>query len=408
MTLPAPPPKPERATRRGSAPASRITCAVCRSAGWALNSRDATFFSVSATNSSKLPWKDEDFSSDSSYNYGPSNFLVNGRAQDNPTGFTSAVDVIKCDADLKGRYVLVSYRTITADGGFEELVYRNSDNGSRLVWDGSKWTLYGPDQTDWYTASSSDQLRYPQDQTLVWEVGIAGEGSNSNLPLIVAVPGATKLPKANKTVLNVAGAGTAEANGTYNPVDGVDAFGSSMIWLKSDGTYKIWCNAIAVANWLIGKADSITGEYLLLDPPAANGAIEGPYAEDGSSKTWDVVAEGTAPAPTVTAVIVKNVLTVSDCSSPAEINGEYELVDDTAEGDNRIWKHTSANYWISRGTGYTVWMLRSVAGRPSNPGSGSVYFYGSDTSKANPYNDDGTSYSWSSMNGSGTLSIIKG
>lgn len=107
-------------------------------------------------------------------------------------------------------------------------------------------------------------------------------------------------------------------------------------------------------------------------------------------------------------MIVKDVLTVSGCSSPAEINGEYELVDDTAEGDNRIWKHTSANYWISRGTGYTVWMLRSVAGRPSNPGSGSVYFYGSDTSKANPYNDDGTSYSWSSMNGSGTLSIIKG
>ena len=380
------------------------------STGWALNSRDATFFSIYATNTDKLPWKDEGFSSDSSWSYGPSNFLVNGRPLDNPTGFTSAVDVIKCDADLKGRYVLVGYRTIVADGGFEELVYRKADNGSKLVWDGSKWTLYGPDLTDWYTASSSDQLRYPQDQTLTWEVGITGEGSNSNLPLIVAVPGETKLPKANRTVLTVAGAGIAEADGIYNPVDGVDAFGSSMIWLKSDGTYKIWCNAIsgAVANWLIGEANSITGKYLLLDPPVANGAIEGPYGEDGSSKTWEVAAGSTAPAPTVTAVIVKDVLTVSGCSSPADLNGEYELVDDTAEGDNRIWKHTSANYWISRGTGYTVWMLRSVAGRPSNPGSGSVYFYGSDSSKANPYNDDGTSYSWSSMNGSGTLSIIKG
>ena len=37
MTLPAPPPKPERAIKRGSAPANRITCAVCRSAGWARN-----------------------------------------------------------------------------------------------------------------------------------------------------------------------------------------------------------------------------------------------------------------------------------------------------------------------------------------------------------------------------------
>ena len=374
---------------------------------WALNSRDATFFSVYATNSSKLPWKDEDFSNDSSYNYGPSNFLVNGRPLDNPTGFTSAVDVIKCDADLKGRYVLVGYRTIVADGGFAELVYRKADNGSRLVWDGTKWTLYGPDQTDWYTASSSDQLRYPQDQTLTWEVGITGEGSNSNLPLIVAVPGETKLPKANRTVLTVAGAGTADANGTYNPVDGVDAFGSSMIWLKSDGTYKIWCNAIsgAVANWLIGEANSIIGKYLLFDPPAADGAISGPYTEDGSSKTWQVAAGGTAPAPTVTAVIAKDTIILSG-ASPEAINGEYELIDDTAEGDDRIW--SNGTYFVARGTSYTVWMVRSVDGRPSDPGSGSVYFYGSDTSKNTPYNDDGTSYSWYSMYGSGTLSVTKG
>lgn len=377
------------------------------STGWALNSRDATFFSVYATNSSKLPWKDEDFSSDSSYNYGPSNFLVNGRAQDNPTGFTSAVDVIKCDADLKGRYVLVGYRTITADGGFEELVYRKADNGSKLVWDGSKWTLYGPDLTDWYVTSSSDQLRYPQDQNLTWEVGIAGEGSAANLPLIVAVPGETKLPKANKTVLNVAGAGIAEANGTYNPVDGVDAFGSSMIWLKSGGAYKIWCNAIsgAVANWLVGAADSITGKYILLDPPAADGAISGPYNEDGSSKTWQTAAGSTDPAPTVTAVIVKDTITLSG-ASPDAINGTYELVDDSAEGDERIW--TNGTYFVARGTSYTVWMVRNVTGRPSDPGSGGVYFYGSDTLKANPYNDDGTSYSWYSMNGSGTLQVVKG
>lgn len=377
------------------------------STGWALNSRDATFFSVYAANTDKLPWKDEDFSNDSSYNYGPSNFLVNGRPLDNPTGFTSAVDVIKCDADLKGRYVLVGYRTIVADGGFAELVYRKADNGSRLVWDGTKWVLYGPDQTDWYTASSSDQLRYPQDQTLTWEVGITGEGSNSNLPLIVAVPGETKLPKANRTVLTVAGAGTADANGTYNPVDGVDAFGSSMIWLKSDGTYKIWCNAIsgAVANWLIGEANSIIGKYLLFDSPAADGAIEGPYTEDGSSKTWQVAAGGTAPAPTVTAVIAKDTIILSG-ASPEAINGEYELIDDTAEGDERIW--SNGTYFVARGTSYTVWMVRSVDGRPSDPGSGNVYFYGSDTSKANPYNDDGTSYDWYSMYGSGTLSVAKG
>lgn len=376
------------------------------STGWALNSRDATFFSVSATNSSKLPWKDEDFSSDSSYNYGPSNFLVNGRAQDNPTGFTSAVDVIKCDADLKGRYVLVGYRTITADGGFEELVYRKADNGCKLVWDGSKWTLYGPDLTDWYVTSNSDQLHYPQDQSLTWEVGVAGEGSAANLPLIVAVPGEAKLPKANKTVLNVAGAGIAEADGTYNPVDGVDAFGSSMVWLKSGGAYKIWCNAIsgAVANWLIGEANSITGKYILLDPPGADGTISGPYNEDGSSKTWQTAVGSTDPAPAVTAVIAKDTITLSG-ASPDAINGTYELVDDSAEGDERIW--TNGTYFVARGTSYTVWMVRNVTGRPSNPGSGGVYFYGSDTSKANPYNDDGTSYSWYAMNGSGTLQITK-
>ena len=135
-----------------------------------------------------------------------------------------------------------------------------------------------------------------------------------------------------------------------------------------------------------------------------DGTVSAPYNEDGSSKTWQV-AEGASPAPTVTAEIVKDTLILSG-ASPDAINGTYELIDDTAEGDERIW--TNGTYFVARGTSYTVWMVRSVDGRPSDPGSGNVYFYGSDTSKANPYNDDLTSYDWYSMYGSGTLSVTKG
>lgn len=375
------------------------------STGWALNSRDATFFSIYAIDSSKLPWKDETFSNDSSYNYGPSNFLVNGRPLDNPTGFTSAVDIINSDADLKGRYVLVGYNSLT-EGGLEELTYRKADGATLTRVDGS-WSLRSADGTPQYVAADAASSHFPQDQNLIWEVGVIGDGSESGLPLIVAVPGADKLPKANAPVLTVAGAGLAEVNGVYNPSNEFGAWGTGVAWLSADGAYKLICTVGggSVYYAILPSGSIAATKYMFMSSINEDGTVESPYNEDGSSKTWIVGAGSISPAPTVTAEIVKDTLILSG-ASPDAINGTYELVDDTAEGDERIW--SNGTYFVARGTSYTVWMVRDVAGRPSDPGSGGVYFYGNDTSKSNPYNDDGTSYDWYSMYGSGTLSVAKG
>ena len=376
------------------------------STGWALNSRDATFFSVYAANTDKLPWKDEDFSSDSSWTYGPSNFLVNGRPLDNPTGFTSAVDVINSDADLKGRYVLIGYNNLT-ENGLEELTYRKADDGAVLVRNNGQWSLYGSDGMARYVAADADSSHYPQDQSLTWTVAEASGGTESGLPLIVAVPGAAKVPKATLPVLTVADAGLAESNGVYSPSSEFGAWGTGAVWSSADGTYKLRCLvAGGTMSYVILTGDNLmTVKYVFMPSVNEDGTVENPYNDDGTSKAWAVYVGGTAPAPVVTATIVKDTLILSG-ASPDAINGTYELIDDTAEGDERIW--TNGTYFVARGTSYTVWMVRNVAGRPSDPGSGGVYFYGGDTSKVSPYNDDGTSYSWYSMNGSGTLSVAKG
>lgn len=305
------------------------------STGWALNSRDATFFSVYATNSSKLPWKDEDFSSDSSWTYGPSNFLVNGRALDNPTEFTSAIDIIKCDADLKGRYVLVGYDNLT-ENGMEDLSYRSS-NGSMLIRTDGIWQLVPTTGQPRYTAADADSSHFPQDQSLVWEVNSAGTGTEANLPLIVAVPGATKVPKTVVPVLTVAGAGLAALNQTFNPSDEFGAWGTGMDWLSADGLYTLkGYSSGGVPYWAFRSvAEPSVTLYAMNADINEDGTVADPYNEDGSSKTWQH-ASGATPAPTVTATIVKDVLTVSGCSYPTDLNGEYELVDSSAEGDDRI------------------------------------------------------------------------
>ena len=213
--------------------------------------------------------------------------------------------------------------------------------------------------------------------------------------MIVAVDNETKVPAPDNWVLTATNAGTTTADGTYTSDQPYGSYGICRTWTNENGI-KLEC-------YISGKWEiSNYYEYNGLQNP--NGTYPDPFdTETGESVTWEI-SRGAEPAPSVTAEVVLDAITVSG-SNTAGINGEYNLIDDTAEGDDRIW--TNGTYYIARGTGYTVWMVRNVAGRPSNPGSGGVYFYGSDTTKSNPYNDDGTSYSWYAMSGSGTLSVIK-
>ncbi len=347
---------------------------------------------IYAKDNGKLPWIDEDFTTNTSYSLKPKNYLINGRPIENTTGFASKFRILgSSSASLNGTYVLVGY-ILNEDGSFSELKYEpaNNNNACSLTYSDNTWILSeaGLEQ---YSATASE-FHYPQDPALTWE---AVNGDPEKIPLIVAVDNETKVPAPDNWVLTATNAGTTTADGTYTSDQPYGSYGICRTWTNENGI-KLEC-------YISGKWEiSNYYEYNGLQNP--NGTYPDPFdTETGESVTWEI-SRGAEPAPSVTAEVVLDAITVSG-SNTAGINGEYNLIDDTAEGDDRIW--TNGTYYIARGTGYTVWMVRNVAGRPSNPGSGGVYFYGSDTTKSNPYNDDGTSYGWYAMSGSGTLSVIK-
>ena len=347
---------------------------------------------IYAVDRNKLPWVDEDFTTNSSYSLKPSNFLLNGRPQENTTGFASMYEVYGSESELNGSYVLVGY-TYASEDVFDILTYRNPSTGALLRRENSTWTL-SLNGVVKYQASDAT-LHYPQDTTVVWEA--TASGSADTTPYIIAVDAATKIPAVNNWNMTVADAGEASVNGTYTEDHSAGAYGIDRSWTSESS------NVIKYADSAWGIYASDTLMYTVDATQLEDGTSSDPYGEEGVTLTW-IAESGAEPVPSVTAEVVLDTITVSGASDSA-INGEYNLVDTAAEGDDRIW--TNGTYYIARGTSYTVWMLRNTSGRPSNPGSGGVYFYGSDTSKANPYNDDGTSYTWYSMYGSGTLSVIK-
>ena len=97
---------------------------------------------------------------------------------------------------------------------------------------------------------------------------------------------------------------------------------------------------------------------------------------------------------------------VSGASNTA-INGTYNLVDSSATGDNRIWKHSTNTYYISRGTAHLGWYVTSSSTRPTNMSTSGNMYYTTDTSYTDPFASDGSSHTWSNLGGSGTLSVVR-
>lgn len=347
---------------------------------------------IYAVDRNKLPWVDEDFTTNSSYSLKPSNFLINGRPKENTTGFASMYEVYGSEQELNGSYVLVGY-TYASEDVFDILTYRNTSTGTLLRRENSIWTL-SLNGVVKYQASDAT-LHYPQDTEVTWEA--TSSGASNTTPYIVAVDGMTKIPAVNNWNMTVADAGEASVNGTYTEDHLAGAYGIDRSWTSESGSIIKYTDS----TWGIYTSDALM--YAVDATQLEDGTSSDPYGEKGVTLTW-TVESGAEPVPSVTAEVVLDTITVSGASDDA-INGVYNLVDDTAEGDDRIW--TNGSYYIARGTSYKVWMVRNISDRPSDPGSSGVYFYGSETSKDNPYNDDGTSYNWYSMRGSGTLSVIK-
>lgn len=100
-------------------------------------------------------------------------------------------------------------------------------------------------------------------------------------------------------------------------------------------------------------------------------------------------------------------VTVSGVDTTAGVPGKYTLVDATATGIDRIWKHESAGYWICALNNATAtWILTNTdptGGRPSSTTSSLWYVTGSD----DPYDSTtGATLSWEVMNGLGDLSVV--
>ena len=351
---------------------------------------------IYAVDRNKLPWVDEDFTTNSSYSLKPSNFLINGRPKENKSGFSSVYKLYSSDNNISGTYRLVGY-TLNEDGSFNSMSYW-CNCGSMIKRENGIWKIFSVDnRTQALWEATDESFHYLQDESLTWVC--TDSGNSYEVPFIVAEDGFTSIPNINDWVLNVTGSDEPNVNGVYNSLDTYGAYGLDRVWVSESG-YKIKASEDWVYWNIYDSNDNILFYTDIIKTDEGN--LSNPYEEDGSSLSWESLESW--QIPTVTAEIIKNKIIVSGASDPS-INGEYDLVDDSTDGDERIW--TNGSYYIARGTSYKVWMVRNISGRPSDPGSSGVYFYGSETSKDNPYNDDGTSYNWYSMRGSGTLSVIK-
>lgn len=377
---------------------------------WRIGSSSNNYTDASAPNSSTYPWKGDGVPN---WAYGPECFLLNGRPQEN-TGFATAYDVITSDADLNGRYWCIGYVYNDTDG-YSKLTYSNA-SGVRLRLDNNTWLL-GDDATGARYQAPFDRtavgMVYPQNSSLTWEAVLGGTGTATNTPIVLAVDLETKVPSANAFAITASGAGSVDADGDYASAGTDKSFGVDRVWNNAQSTFKlksIW--STSGHYWVFTVSDQETGDvssYEYYCPITVSEDASGkvtasdPYGEDGVTVTW-TVGSGTAPAPTATAVIIKNSLIVSGVTNPSDMNGTYEIVDDSAEGDARAWQFGS--YYIRRGGSYMAWMLTTSTSRPSYPDS-SVYFYTQSDSYTDPYQSDGSSWSWHSNNGSGTLSVVK-
>lgn len=85
------------------------------------------------------------------------------------------------------------------------------------------------------------------------------------------------------------------------------------------------------------------------------------------------------------------------------------MVDASSTGDNRIWRHTTENELITNCIDATdYWAIHYTTEdenlQPLNPSASDAYLYVDEVQ--DPYNEDGTSKSWTNMTGSGTITVL--
>ena len=176
-----------------------------------------------------------------------------------------------------------------------------------------------------------------------------------------------------------------DGKGTVKTVNGVEPDSSGNVTIETGGGGTVDLSG-AVRRYP-ATVDAETGVVSVTDgTPVEDVRIgdeivtpDGVYKKTADSITTGSPADGTR-------------IEVSGITSPAEANGAYILTETV-----NVWKHESADYWISQWSG-SYWLIANSSS-PSNPGMS--IFYASGSSSSMPWE---MTY-WSSM-GSGSGSPV--
>lgn len=89
-----------------------------------------------------------------------------------------------------------------------------------------------------------------------------------------------------------------------------------------------------------------------------------------------------------------------------DFNGTYKLIDKTATGFNRIWKHESKNYWIFYAYKYDENQWRFATSQPTDYASTAGDFLIASSTAEQPYQVPKSSWYYNSMNVNTSNSVI--
>lgn len=224
-----------------------------------------------------------------------------------------------------------------------------------------------------------------------------------------------KKPAALIDAYVVENAGLAAVNGLYTLVENQTSYGGRKVY--SNGSCKLGFldEDLEWYGWAIMEPNrsfnGVTGDpkqwSYYYGPELDKNSTIGPESTNGN---WSVGrSPATEPIPIIRQATTKDVppldksgvmLNVSGCVEGSEttyyvnqsplMNGNYYLIDKTATGSDRIWKHEIEEYYI-KAVSSTKWAIIDTERTTSVAVSASVYLKDVETTN-DPYQSDGSSY----------------
>lgn len=310
-----------------------------------------------------------------------------------------------------------TYKLVNTSATGNDRVWKHTDNNSHVFfWSGTnKWLMQvGAEVTGppayasaagvadpWEGAWSNEDGALPA-PTVTAVGGSGGDTAATGNLVCAGFPEPVFTPMGNINANGVWQLGRLDtSSGTFTADNTVT--GTDRAWKAPDGSGYIYYQS---GYWYM---DPVGGLCMFQGINPTISGTESPYKDDGTSFDW--VSMGSAltgatvlpeqgsggsetPTPVLHFESQEHPALPGDLPSK-DADGDYYLVDPTATGWNRVWKHESKDYYISASNDGIddQWIISSVPADYPSPAGGTIYAFINAYSYPDPWTD-GSSIEW--------------